>query len=465
MSNKRTLTRRSVVRTIAASGFTLGTVGTGRVTDRSMADAEAVYIVLAGGGGLRNRLERAGYSVLQEFAGGSLYLTQGPEDSERALRSLPTVTDAVANQPFEVSDLEQAPAESVAERTSLSEQQWDKHRTNTFAAHDIATGDGTTLAVVDTGISGAHPDLASGVDTARGRLFRNGHSHAGEMSVQIRPSGELGSETAELPAGTDIDGHGTHVAGVAAGRRRDRGIVGTAPDATVVPLRTMFYRELSDTFSVTHTTVADTLLALDYAVEIGADVVTVSLGVGPLSPSVTRRRLFAAFGRVIQHAIENGTVVVAAGGNQGLNFEEASTYDLPSTNRGVISVAATGPNDRRRYDSNYGDGVIDVAAPGGGYDTRASTAHADRSEWGVLSSVPADIYGKQYGYTAGTSMAAPQVAGLACLVRELAPDLHPRRVKQVIETGAVDLSGPNTAGLGAGRIDVAETVRRVSEQV
>ncbi len=429
-----------------------------------MADNEEVYIVLGGGGGLSDQLVSQGYRVLQELAGGSLILIVGPADSEKDLRSLPTVNDAVANQTFEVGDLTQKTKESVSDTTPLSEQQWDKELTNTFSAHDIATGDGTTLAVIDTGISPSHPDLESRVDMEQGRLFRNGHSHAGQIPVTFQKDGEFGRDMVELPAGTDIDGHGTHVAGIAAGGGTDSGIIGTAPDATIVPLRTMFYRQISDYYSVKQITVADTLHALDYAVEIEADVVNISLGVGPLSASVTRRRLFSAFRRVIQYAIEQGTVVVVAGGNQGMNFQQDSRYELPSTNRGVISVAATGPNDKRRYDSNYGDNVIDVAAPGGGYDTQDKTQNTDLSEWGILSSLPEYIDGKQYGYNAGTSMAAPQVAGLACLIREIGPDLHPRRVTQAIEKGAVELSGESTAGLGAGRINVNSSIERIASQ-
>ncbi len=427
-----------------------------------MVNNKEVYIVLGDGEGLGDRLASRGYRVLQELAGGSLVLIVGPRDSEDDLRSLPTVNDAVANQTFEVGNLTQQTKGSVSDTTSLSEQQWDKELTNTFAAHDIATGDGTTLAVIDTGVSPSHPDLESRVDLEQGRLFRNGQIHAGQILIRPHEDGEFGRDTVELPVGADIDGHGTHVAGIAAANGTDSGIIGTAPATTIVPLRTMFYRQISDHSSVKQITVADTLHALDYAVEIGADVVNISLGAGPLSASVTRQRLFSAFRRVIQHAVKQGTVVVVAGGDQGADFHQDPPYELPSANRGVISVAATGPNDKRRHDSNYGDNVIDVAAPGGGYDTQEKTWNADISEWGILSSLPKYIGGEQYGYNAGTSMAAPQVTGLACLIREIAPGLHPRRVKQAIEKGAVELSGENTAGLGAGRIDAIRSIERVS---
>ncbi len=188
----------------------------------------------------------------------------------------------------------------------------------------------------------------------------------------------------------------------------------------------MFYRQISDHSSVKQITVADTLHALTMPSRLGLTWSTSVLEAGPLSASVTRQRLFSAFRRVIQHAVKQGTVVVVAGGDQGADFHQDPPYELPSANRGVISVAANRPNDKRRHDSNYGDNVIDVAAPGGGYDTQEKTWNADISEWGILSSLPKYIGGEQYGYNAGTSMAAPQVTGLACLIREIAPGLHPR---------------------------------------
>ncbi|GCF15946.1 hypothetical protein Harman_38810 [Haloarcula mannanilytica] len=100
----------------------------------------------------------------------------------------------------------------------------------------------------------------------------------------------MGRDTVNRLAGIDIEEHCTHVAGIAAAGGTDSGIIGTAPDATIVPLRTMFYKQFSDYYSVKQITIADTLHALGYAVVIGADVVNICLGVGPLSASVTRRR-------------------------------------------------------------------------------------------------------------------------------------------------------------------------------
>jgi len=339
---------------------------------------------------------------------------------------------------------------------------------NTFNAHDIATGADTSLAVIDTGVTHSHPDLAS-VDAERSRAIHNGQIYSGEKVIDIRrnPTQWLPlTQEAQLPVASDIDGHGTHVAGIAAASSSESGITGVAPEATIVSLRTGAYQKTGNGYSQLQITVADVLLAIDYATEIGVDVANISLILGPLSEGIERRRYFAAFRRLVQYAIEQGTVVVVAGGNQDTDIEENPLYVLPSTNRGVISVGSTGPNDRRYYDSNFGEGVIDVAASGGGYETEEKTHSTDDVDWPhptnqVLSTAPEMIYGQRYRYDLGTSMAAPQVAGLACLIRELKPDLHPRRVKQAIERSAVDVSGPDASELGAGRIAVLNTVERV----
>lgn len=459
------ITRRSVLTSIAASTIGMTTTSrSGWAADGSADEDTDVYIVLAGGSTLTETLEREGYEILQTIAGGSLFLVHGAADEESDIRSLPLVNDVAPNYTVTNNRVETNSRTEEASADSVSTEQWDKKITDTFDAHATTTGDGTTLAIIDTGVDHSHPDLKPVLDTERSRFFRNGRIYSGTGTVRERtnPQGLL-AETREVekPLSTDVAGHGTHVAGIAAAPQNATRVVGTAPDTTVVSLRTMFYEERALGFSESVWTVADTLLALDYAVEIGADVVNLSLATGPLPASVNRRRLFAAFRRVIQYAIEQGTVVVVAAGNQELNLVEDPRYVLPSRNRGTINVAATGPNDRRRYDSNYGDGVIDVAAPGGGYETQVKTSTANRDQWGVLSAVPADVYGRQYMHLAGTSMAAPQVAGLVCLLRELRPDLHPRRVKQAIEQGAAELTDNYTAGLGAGRINTHNSIKLI----
>ncbi|WP_222918457.1 S8 family serine peptidase [Natrinema sp. SYSU A 869] len=475
--------RRSVLKRVVEGGIVLGSVGAVSAGDRSVPADQEVYVVLAGDSELRGRIERAGFEILNELADGSIFIVQGAAEKAAELRAAAVAIELVPNETFVLDTMEAAATdgESGDEPEPLYEDQWDKQLTRAQAAHDRATGEGATLAVIDSGVSHSHPDLEPRLDADRGRLFRNGHVHTGVGEVTVAEESSLllqPTKTATRPVAADVYGHGSHVAGIAAAPRNDAGIVGMAPDATIVPLRPAFYKDATDVYDelsdideeygVLVTTIADMLLAIDYAVEIGVDVINLSLR--KVWPGDSRS--FAAFRRIASHAIEQGTVVVAAAGNEMVDLDHDSRYFLPAGIPDAITVAATGPTDKRSHYSNYGDGTIDVAAPGGGYETLDKTMSEEpaRVEYPaptnyVLSSVPEEIYGRQYEYFSGTSMAAPQVAGLACLLRELAPDLHPRRVEQAITESAVDLSGEYTSGLGTGRIDAPAAIDRISDRV
>ncbi|PGF17393.1 peptidase S8/S53 subtilisin kexin sedolisin [Natrinema sp. CBA1119] len=474
MEEYRSVSRRSLIKGIGGSGI-IGAVGTASGSDRTGADDREVYIVLGGGSGLRSRLSRAGFEVRHELADGAVFIVQGPKAKRDELRSMAAVTDAVTNETYVFDDIEQSEGEVVRRDEPLSDKQWDKRLIRADAAHDRATGDGTTIAIIDSGVSFNHPDLASRIDADRSRFVRNAHVHAGTGEVRTATNSGLvlkPTERVTRPVAADVDGHGSHVAGIAAAPRNGSGIVGMAPDASIVSLRTMFFDPVysygGTTYSQLIGTLADILIAIDYAVDLGVDVVNASIrGIRP-----NNSRAFAAVRRVVQHAMQQGVVVVAAAGNRGVNVDRESDYVLPAETPGTVTVAATGPTDKRSSYSNYGNGTVDVAAPGGGYETRAKTRTTDPDAVAypyptnyVLSTVPKSIYGKRYLYKPGTSMAAPQVAGLACLLRELAPDLHPRRVRQAITQGAVELSGDNTDGLGAGRIDAPAAIERISDRL
>lgn len=461
--------RRSVLRSIAGSTITVGAFGTANAADRDSQETaqRQLYIVLAGGNGLRSHIERSGFEVLQELAGGSVFVVEGPSDRRDDLRTSAVVNDVIVNETYAV-DSGQTASEQPVETEPRYEAQWDKQLVRARAAHDRATGAETTIAVIDTGVSHSHPDLASRVDAKRSRLFRYGRVHAGttetlvaEEPVDFFP--QVRATTRHV--GDDVHGHGTHVAGIAAARRNGTGIIGMAPDAEIVSLRPFFFERVVEGVGTLVGTITDVLLAIDYAAEIGVDVINLSLGQSLPANS----RAYAAYRRVVQHAIKRDVVVVAAAENYGWNLDNESDYVLPADVPGVTTVAATGPTDKRSHYSNYGDGTVDVAAPGGRYETEAKSEieGSDAIAYPkptneILSTVPEAIYGKRYDYNYATSMAAPQVAGLAALLRELEPDRHPRRLQQAIAQGAVDLSGEYTDGLGAGRIDAPNALDRIS---
>ncbi|MCU4742865.1 S8 family peptidase [Natronoglomus mannanivorans] len=480
-------TRRQFVTGIAAAGLTLCAAGTVSASGRQR------YVVVAPGQGTSRTLEHEGFDVTAELADSSVLLVDGPAGAAADLERIDGVRTATPDVRLEV-DLPPVSAGvrpgETGERAQVSEPtlydlQWDKQVTDALAAHELATGAGTTLAILDTGIDPDHPDLARNVDEDASRLFASGDP----IDADDNP--------------WDTDGHGTHVAGIAAATGEEgtagTGIVGMAPEATLVSAK-VFWFEIPEDPDEEHegpilvTTTGDILRAVDYAASIGADAANLSLGTAPLPPQANAGGIRTAYQRVIRHAVRRGTVVVASAGNDATTLQQGGYFSLPNSTAGAISVSATGPNDELAFYSNYGTNEIDVAAPGGGYETEAKTlctaegivagsceAEADGDEedganenctecepgeWLyptnlVYSTVPPEIYGEPYAYFAGTSMAAPQVTGLVGLVREVRPDANPNRVERAIEHGAEGRPGRGDPERGAGRIDARETVERL----
>ncbi|MFG1991948.1 S8 family serine peptidase [Actinoplanes sp. NPDC048988] len=271
--------------------------------------------------------------------------------------------------------------------------QWDFAKINVAAAWPRSTGDGVTVAVIDTGVDAAHPDLAGdvlpGIDYVAGTV-----------------------------GGTGIDpnGHGTHVAGtIAAATGNGVGISAVAPSAKILPIRVL---GADGTGSM-----ADAASGIVYAADHGAQVINMSLGSTDRLDAVTQ---------AIAYARGKGVTVVAAAGNDG---RKGSPANYPGADPGVIAAAATDSADAVAAFSNRGS-YVDVAAPG----------------VGILSTLPT-VKGS-YGSMSGTSMAAPHVAAVVALLKAYHPAWSPDEIEQVLQSTAVDLGTPGKdTSYGWGRID------------
>lgn len=469
--------RRDVLRGIGLGAVTLRLVGPATATNTTR------YIVTARGRGVRRRIERGGFTVARELADGDVLVVEGTGTRDD-LEDVRGVSTAAKDYQFRrAGPVERVESEETTD-DSLFPLQWDKQITEVPRAHETATGEGTTIAIIDTGTDvDGHPDLPN-VSASKGRLFRNGAVRSGTGAV------EFPADVADLCVGTttiidhvadDVEFHGTHVAGIAAASRAGTtGVVGTAPDTEIVPLRVFWWDRLDydcdgdgeverDAAALT-TTTADILSAIDHAGEIGVDAMNMSLGTPPLPPQINRTGIRVAYQRVIQRATRRGSVVVVSAGNSGANLQQGGFFTVPNSTAGAMSISATAPNDELAYYSNYGTNEITVGAPGGGYETAEKTSNPDADvEWPyptnfVMNTIDPDSWlgqllgGKEYLYVIGTSMAAPQVAGTAALVREVAPDSTPRQVEQAIEQGADLVRGKNDPELGAGRLNVADAL-------
>ncbi|MFF5338560.1 type VII secretion-associated serine protease mycosin [Streptomyces sp. NPDC013181] len=242
-------------------------------------------------------------------------------------------------------------------------------------------GKGVRVAVIDTGVDTANPQLRTAVDSAAGL----------DLLPAPRPDGG---------ATTDPVGHGTKVAGIIAARpRTGTGFVGLAPEATIIPVR-----QNDDRGTGTAATLAT---AIRHAIAEDARVINIS------QDTARPMRADSDLARAVREALEHDIVVVASAGNDGLVARTGKTY--PAAYPGVLAVAASDRNDERAPFSRAGD-FIGVAAPG-----------VD-----MVSTVP----GGGQCVDNGTSFAAPYVAGVAALLRAAHPRWTQRQVVTRIERTA-----------------------------
>lgn len=322
------------------------------------------------------------------------------------------------------------------------------------AAWDVTTGSREiVIAVVDTGVDLDHPDLAANIWTNPGEVPGNGRDDDGNGFVDDVNGWDFENDTNNpnpAPNGDDDDAngepddqvnHGTLVAGLAAAVGNNNwGTAGVTWRTRIMPVQVF-----PDDGGAS---VSQVIEGIDYAIDMGADVINLSVG-GTYSDSFTP---------VITRAYNAGIVVVAAAGNGGRQITDSrSTWESPACNDGdanrVIGVAATDRNDLRASFSNY-DGstsrtFVDCCAPGEGmygpgyYDP----AFADFSSY--------------FDTNSGTSFAVPLVSGLAALVLSRNPGMSPAQVMAAVRDGcdSIDAINPGFAGkLGAGRINCARTL-------
>ncbi len=323
-----------------------------------------------------------------------------------------------------------------APNDTLYRYQWNLPMMNLPAAWDTTVGDASVIvAVIDTGVLLNHPDLqgklVSGYDFIR--------------NVRVSLDGDAIDNYPDDPGDQSPNGstfHGTHVAGSMAARTdNNNGIAGIGWQTKIMPLRVLgkggagndYDIEQAMRFAAGLTNDSNTLPVRR------ADVINLSLG-GPVISS--------GFQELVNDVRRAGVIVVAAAGNDGTD-----TVIYPASLDGVVSVSGVDINRKRATYSNYGP-FVDVAAPGG---DNTPDVNGDGVPDGIISTVGDEITdnnGKtkiEYTFASsiGTSMAAPQMAGVIALMKAVYPAMTPAQFDNLLSSGVI------TEDLGkSGRDDI-----------
>jgi subtilisin family serine protease len=320
----------------------------------------------------------------------------------------------------------------------------------------------TRVAIVDTGIDYGHRELRTLVDLAASESFAN-------LIVGVAD----GVPTVDAPIEPQLPGdsafmdnhfHGTHVASTVASNNIS--VASIAPDITLIAVKV-----LSMTGSGSFESVASGIRHA--AGPANADVINMSLGAEIDANEEGATALLELMKRVIKDAEKQGTIVISAAGNSGLNLDVGTTVATPCE-QSTICVSATGPLMQQNFDqpaeyTNYGITAIEVAAPGGNASDTADYVNQDliigacsrRASESTLNVCHLNTDGAVYfyAYAAGTSMATPHVSGEAAMIKSYNPTLSVAGIRSKI-LGTADDIGVKGRDVYSnyGRINVARAL-------
>jgi len=395
-------------------------------TDTSRLPTNAARVVSAAGGTVTATLPQLGAvrvsSARGDFAAAVASSPQVAGVGVDAVRQLIPSGDTGGGAPRPAS----APSSGG---DPLSGEQWDKERIGAGADGSYAVQRGrrdVVVAVLDSGADTSHPDIAPNLDLVHSRSF-----------VPSEPDVE------------DHNGHGTWCLSAVAAPLNGVGLAGVAPNVTTLALKVLD-RNGGGSFS-------GIAQALVYAAGQHVDVASLSLGA-----FVDRKDKvdYELMRRAIAYARGGGVLPLAALGNEDLDLNDKKVMDsvveLPADLPGVVGVGSTGSLDQKAYYSNYGSKQVDVVAPGGdrrfqppgpGIDGGGRVLGAWPSETinAIDPSLREQDGGADYAWEQGTSMAVPDVAGVAALIVSQfgRPHMRPDDVEKILEATATALPCPD----------------------
>lgn len=274
--------------------------------------------------------------------------------------------------------------------TAALREQWAMGKVNAEKAWQRAGNKGNKgiiVAVIDTGVDYTHEALSPNM--VAGYNFKDKNNDPMDKTSYQNP------------------GHGTHCAGViGATGLVDGGIVGIAPNVSIMPLRFLGENGSGD--------LNDAIKAIDYAVEKGAQVISASWG------ATIPRNQAQPLVDAIKRADDKGVIFVSAAANDGKNNDTTEVYPANNGFPNSITVAASGPSDAKPSWSNYGTATVHVASPGED----------------IMSTLPKN----KYGNLSGTSMATPLVSGIVALMKSQDPSLTGAQIRAILQTTGAKVS-------------------------
>ncbi|MFJ2033962.1 S8 family peptidase [Streptosporangium sp. NPDC087985] len=316
-------------------------------------------------------------------------------------------------------------------------QGWDTLAIDVAKAHEVTTGSkDVTVGILDTGVDDTHPEIQHAVDTSQSVTCVAGWA----------------DQTYGAWRNTR-DGHGTHLAGTIAAARDGKGTVGIAPDVRIAAVK------MAD--GDDEETPESEVCGYIWAAEHGFRIVNNSYRTYPWRFSCPsdpdQAAILKAVSRAAAYAQSRNVLFVASAGNAGTDWDtrtqdvdspadttpvkrtiDTTCLRLPHQLPGVIGASALDQNLRKATFSNFGFGSVGLGAPG------ANT-------WSTWPN-------GQYRPASGTSMASPQVAGVAALVASRFPELSADQIRERLYATATPAPCPVNYPVTAG-ICKAEGVR------
>ena len=300
------------------------------------------------------------------------------------------------NPAFRLVELDRRVKSTLAVTDPYVGSEWHLSKMGATTAWDTTQGAGVTIAILDSGVDGSHPDLLP----------------------NLVPGFNVYGNNTDT---SDVCGHGTAVAGSAAARTNNGiGVAGVAGQAKIMPIRIAYLDSATNSCYAYTSTIAS---GITYAADHGARIANVSYG--PLAGDATIQS-------AANYLKSKGGLVFVSAGNTGVDENITPTTSL-------IAVSASDSSDAKASWSSYG-AFVSLAAPGAGIWTTSK--------------------GGTYGGWNGTSFASPVAAGVAALMMAAAPSLDGAQIEQALFASAVDLGTTGRDPyFGYGRVNAQAAVQ------